>query len=179
MKKLLLTLSALATLLIAPVALAQPSVEIKTNMGTIVVELDQARAPISTENFLRYVKEGFYKGTIFHRVISDFMIQGGGFDTSMTEKPTHEPIRNEAQNGLKNLKGTIAMARTQDLHSATAQFYINLKDNAFLDNGYAVFGKVTKGLDVVEQIGVTPTRRGDVPFKQIVIESAKILSGNK
>ena len=137
------------------------------------------------ENFLQYARDGFFNGTIFHRVIPDFMIQGGGFTPDMKQKETRAPIQNEAKNGLKNDKGTLAMARTGDPHSATAQFFINVKDNAFLDYpgrdgwGYAVFGKVVQGLDVVEKIGKGPTGRSgsfqDVPSTPILIESVKLL----
>ena len=137
-----------------------PVVIIETSLGNMTVELNQGRAPISVENFLRYVKEGSYDGTIFHRVIPNFMVQGGGFTADMTKKPVHEPIKNEARNGLKNKKGTLAMARTGEINSATSQFFINTKDNAFLDNkgmtadafGYAVFAKVIEGMDVVVKI---------------------------
>ena len=138
---------------------------IETSMGTITLELNADKAPTTVGNFVKYAKEGFYDGTIFHRVIDGFMIQGGGFTKSMDQKPTHEPIRNEAMNGLKNKRGTIAMARTMIVDSATSQFFINLVDNDFLDFtsptpqgfGYAVFGKVTDGLDVVDAIGKVKT----------------------
>lgn len=155
-----------------------PRVLIKTTAGNIEVELDSEKAPISTANFLKYSNSGFYKGTIFHRVIPNFMIQGGGFDKDMNEKPTEAPIKNEANNGLKNLRGTIAMARTQIVDSATSQFFINNVDNAMLDHGardygYAVFGKVVKGMDVVDKITATPTgNKGmyqNVPKQNIVI----------
>ncbi|GAF55611.1 LOW QUALITY PROTEIN: peptidyl-prolyl cis-trans isomerase PpiB [Psychrobacter sp. JCM 18901] len=136
-----------------------PVVELETNMGAIVIELNEEKAPKTVENFLNYVKSGHYDGTIFHRIIDGFMIQGGGMDAEMNEKPTNAPIENEADNGLKNDKGTIAMARTQDPHSATSQFFINVKDNDFLNHsgknmqgwGYTVFGKVTSGMDVIEK----------------------------
>jgi cyclophilin family peptidyl-prolyl cis-trans isomerase len=177
-----------ATMLLAGSALAQenPVVVIETSMGDITVQLNQKRAPVSVENFLKYVKEGFYDGTIFHRVIPNFMIQGGGFTPDMGKKPTHEPIKNEAQNGLKNRKGTLAMARTPDINSATAQFFINTKDNGFLDNkgtsaqdfGYAVFGKVIEGMDVVEKIEKvkTGTKSGyqDVPMEPVVIKTIRL-----
>ena len=163
-----------------------PVVVIETSMGDITVQLNQGRAPISVENFLRYVEEGFYDGTIFHRVIPDFMIQGGGFTPEMSKKPTHEPIKNEAQNGLKNRKGTIAMARIPDINSATSQFFINTKDNEFLNNkgtgvqeyGYAVFGKVTEGMDVVAEIEKvkTGTKAGhqDVPVEPVIIKTIRL-----
>jgi peptidyl-prolyl cis-trans isomerase A (cyclophilin A) len=158
-----------------------PAVNIETSMGNIVIELNQDKAPKSVANFLAYVDDGFYDGTIFHRVIKGFMIQGGGLDGDLKKKPTRDPVENEAKNGLKNARGSIAMARTNAPHSATAQFFINHKDNANLDYpsfdgwGYAVFGKVTEGMDVVDAIADTPTTRragrGDVPRETIVIES--------
>lgn len=162
-------------------------VQLKTTFGTLTLELDGEKAPKTVENFLNYVKDGFYDGTIFHRVINNFMIQGGGFDADMNQKPTAEPIENEADNGLKNDRGTIAMARTMDPHSATAQFFINVSDNDFLNHtgknmqgwGYAVFGKVVDGDSVIDKIRVieTGSRAGhqDVPKDSIVIESATIL----
>jgi cyclophilin family peptidyl-prolyl cis-trans isomerase len=157
------------------------SVRITTSKGDIVVALDADKAPKTVANFLTYVDEGFYDGTVFHRVIEDFMIQGGGFDRDMNKKATAGPVENEAANGLKNRRGTIAMARTSDPHSATAQFFINHRDNASLDHpsfdgwGYAVFGEVTSGMDVVDTIATTPTtRRGgmrDVPSEPVTIES--------
>lgn len=163
------------------------TVKMETSKGTIVLELDAANAPVTVENFLTYVREGFYDGTIFHRVISNFMIQGGGFTSDMTQKPTHDPIRNEANNGLGNDTGTIAMARTNDPHSATAQFFINVRDNQFLNFsgenmqgwGYAVFGKVTEGMEVVNAIRDVPTTtRGpfqDVPAETVTIEKVSIV----
>jgi peptidyl-prolyl cis-trans isomerase A (cyclophilin A) len=165
---------------------AHPTVLLKTSDGDIRVELYPEKAPKTVANFLDYVKSGQYNGTIFHRVIPGFMIQGGGYTTSFAEKPTRAPIPLESQNGLKNALGTIAMARTSDPNSATDQFFINTVDNAGLDypnpdgNGYAVFGKVTAGMDVVKKIEGTPTTtRGpmsDVPQKPIVIESATVVS---
>jgi peptidyl-prolyl cis-trans isomerase A (cyclophilin A)/peptidyl-prolyl cis-trans isomerase B (cyclophilin B) len=158
-----------------------PRVSLKTSMGEIVVELYPEKAPKSVENFLQYVKNGHYNGTIFHRVIDGFMIQGGGFDKNMKQKPTRAPIENEAKNGLKNEPYTLAMARTSDPHSASAQFFINVKNNSFLDYpgqdgwGYTVFGKVIKGMDVVDKIKLVPTAGGDVPTKPVVIESASII----
>ncbi|WP_394246398.1 peptidylprolyl isomerase [Vibrio profundi] len=157
-----------------------------TNYGDITIELDLEKAPVSSKNFLKYCQEGFYEHTIFHRVIDGFMIQGGGFTQKMKEKPTHAPIVNEANRGLKNTVGTIAMARTDAPHSATAQFFINLEDNDFLDYtastnngwGYAVFGKVTAGMEVVNNIGkaMTTTVAGhdDVPMDAITIEKVTI-----
>jgi peptidyl-prolyl cis-trans isomerase B (cyclophilin B) len=159
-------------------------ITLKTNRGDIVIELDKENAPDTCENFVQYVKAGHFDGTIFHRVISNFMIQGGGFSAGMIEKPTRAPIRNEAQNGLSNLTGTIAMARTNDPHSATAQFFINVADNKFLDHpghdgwGYCVFGKVTAGMDVVNDIKRVETgshmMHQDVPKEDIVIETAVV-----
>lgn len=159
-----------------------PKVSMETNLGEIVIELNKAAAPKTVENFLKYVDSGFYKDVIFHRVISNFMVQGGGFDEKLTKKQTLAPIKNEADNGLKNKRGTIAMARTGDPHSATAQFFINVVDNSNLDFrgkntygwGYAVFGKVTKGMDVVDQIRYTKTIRNgrfqNLPSKTIIIK---------
>jgi len=159
-------------------------ITLKTSMGDIVIELDHEKAPKSSENFEQYVREGHYDGTIFHRVISNFMIQGGGFMPDMTQKATRDPIENEAANGLSNVTGSVAMARTSAPHSATAQFFINVKDNSFLDHpgqdgwGYCVFGKVTGGMDVVEQIKAADTTNkaghSDVPAEPIVIEKAEI-----
>ena len=158
------------------------SVVIETTQGDIVVELNPEKAPNTVKNFLTYVNEGFYAGTIFHRVIRDFMIQGGGFDKNLNQKETREPIQNESKNGLFNETYTIAMARTNDPHSATSQFFINLKDNYFLDdgNGYCVFGKVTSGHRVVQNIGSLPTHvkegMGDVPIKRVTIKAIKIIN---
>ncbi|MBL0010743.1 MAG: peptidylprolyl isomerase [Nitrosomonas sp.] len=158
-------------------------VEMKTNIGNIILELYPDKAPKTVENFLEYVEEGFYKNTVFHRVISGFMIQGGGFDTAFKQKPTRPPIQNEAANGLKNEIGTIAMARTSDPHSASAQFFINVANNGFLNfkassqsgYGYAVFGKVITGMEIVNKIASTPTGPGgpfpgDVPKNSVIIE---------
>jgi len=162
-----------------------PTVVLETSMGTIQIELNEAKAPVTVQNFVRYVKKGQYNGTVFHRVIPGFMIQGGGFTPDMHEKPTDDPITNEGRNGLKNVRGTVAMARTADPNSATAQFFINVSDNASLDYpqpdgyGYAVFGKVTKGMDVADKIVAVPTgvKNGmkDVPTKPVVIKSARVL----
>jgi cyclophilin family peptidyl-prolyl cis-trans isomerase len=164
-----------------------PIVAMETSLGTIKIELWPAKAPVTVKNFLRYVDEGFYDGTIFHRVIDNFMIQGGGFTADMTNKPANPPIKNEAKAELKNDRGTIAMARTRDLHSATSQFFINLKDNDFLNHhdetttgfGYAVFGKVIEGMDVVAKIGkVKTTTSGpyrDVPAQPVVIKHVERL----
>lgn len=170
-------------------AAVNPRVALHTNLGDIVLELDAAKAPLSTENFVTYVKDGFYNGTVFHRVIDNFMAQGGGYTADLQPKPTRAPIRNEANNGLSNQRGTVAMARTGDPHSASAQFFINLVDNPRLDFvseqngmtwGYAVFGKVVEGMDVVDQIRAIPTGgqgpfRSDVPTSPVVIERAELL----
>ncbi len=191
MKRLLSLICACALALPGLAAAANPTVEMKTNQGTIVIELYPDKAPKTVENFLQYVKDGFYNGTIFHRVIDNFMIQGGGFTSDMKEKATRPPIQNEAANGLKNEAGTLAMARTPNPHSASAQFFINLKANDFLNYrdpsvqgyGYCVFGKVTQGFDVVQKIGKTPTGSAgmfqDVPTKPVVIESVKLVSDKK
>ena len=157
-----------------------PHVLLKTNMGDIVLELNADKAPKTVKNFLAYVKSGQYNGTIFHRVIDGFMIQGGGFDKNMREKSAPNKVENEARNGLKNTQYSVAMARTSDPQSAAAQFYINVKDNQFLDYpgqdgyGYAVFGKVIKGTEVVDKIKKVKTGQQDVPVQQVVIESATI-----
>ena len=172
---------------------ADPQVEILTSAGTIRLELYPDKAPITVENFLKYVQDGHYDGTIFHRVIPNFMIQGGGFDRGYQQKNTRDPIRNEAERalkaGLKNDIGTIAMARTSNPHSATAQFFINVSDNAFLnsgarDEGYTVFGKVVAGMDVVSKIGNLPTGAGgpfpkDVPRDPVIIEKATVVPAKK
>ena len=186
---MLKTLIAILSLLaVFNASAAQPQVEIKTNMGRITLELYPDKAPQTVENFLQYVKSGFYDGTIFHRVIPNFMIQGGGFTPAFVQKKTRGPVKNEAGNGLKNTVGTVAMARTSDPDSATAQFFINIADNDFLNftaptqqgHGYAVFGKVVKGMDVVEKIARVATGPGqaphsDVPLKPVIIERAKII----
>ena len=168
-------------------AFAAPSVEFQTNQGNFTVELYPEKAPKTVANFLQYVKDGFYENTIFHRVINHFMIQGGGFERDLSEKNTRAPIANEAGNGLLNETGTLAMARTADPDSATAQFFVNLTDNQFLNYagpdpdqiGYCVFGKVTSGIEVVQKIGLVQTntvgRNSDVPIKPIVIKSVKLL----
>ena len=167
----------------------KPVVVIDTSMGKITLELEPAKAPITVQNFLTYVRAGFYDGTIFHRVIPGFMIQGGGFTSDLQEKPTRAPIKNEAANGLANKRGTIAMARTQEVDSATSQFFINVVDNAMLDHtsdapqefGYAVFGTVTQGMDVVDKIVAVPTAtqgpNENVPVTPVVIKSIKEASG--
>jgi len=161
--------------------------EMTTTFGSITLELDSEKAPKTVENFLSYVNDGFYNGTIFHRVIDNFMIQGGGFDANMQQKPTAEPIENEADNGLTNDRGTIAMARTMDPHSATAQFFINVKNNDFLNHsgknmqgwGYAVFGRVISGDDVLDKIRAVSTGNlaghQDVPTESVIIESVAVV----
>jgi len=177
------SLLATSLLAISLNALAQPTVEIKTNKGSIIVELNQEKAPNTVANFVKYANDGFYSGTVFHRVISGFMIQGGGLDKNLNEKETRAPIKNEADNGLANNIGTIAMARTNDPHSASSQFFINVANNNFLNHteksergwGYTVFGKVIKGMDVVDKIARIPTDGGDVPTQTIMIESVTVL----
>lgn len=163
------------------------NIEMKTNKGLIMLELYPDQAPVTVENFVTYARESFYDGTVFHRVIPGFMIQGGGFTPDMSQKATHDPIKNEADNGLKNDTATIAMARTPDPDSATAQFFINVNDNGFLNHtgksaqgwGYAVFGKVTEGMDVVKQIEQVPTgnkgHHQDVPTDPVIIESVRVV----
>jgi cyclophilin family peptidyl-prolyl cis-trans isomerase len=164
----------------APAAKEKPVVVIETSVGDITVELDAAKAPISVENFLGYVKDGFYGGTIFHRVIKGFMVQGGGMTADGKRKNTKAPIRNEATNGLSNVRGTIAMARTNEVNSATSQFFINTVDNIGLNHkgmdnfGYCVFGKVTAGMDVVDKIEKAPTKPGDWPVDPVVIKGVKV-----
>jgi peptidyl-prolyl cis-trans isomerase A (cyclophilin A) len=168
---------------------ANPQLEVKTSQGTVTIELYQDKAPKTVENFLQYAKDGFFNGTIFHRVIPGFMIQGGGFTPDLKQKDTRAQIQNEAKNGLKNETGTLAMARTGDPHSASAQFFINLKENSFLDYpgrdgwGYAVFGKVVQGFDVVQKIALVPTGNAgphqNVPNTPVLIESVKLLPAKK
>lgn len=182
-------LLALGLMMNVAVHAANPLVEMKTNMGSMTIELYAEKAPKTVENFLQYVRDGFYDGTVFHRVIDGFMIQGGGFNEKMEQKPTRAPIENEAKNGLKNEPGTLAMARTQAPHSATAQFFINLVNNERLNYpsfdgwGYTVFGKVTKGFEVVQQIGKVKTGNSgfhqNVPLQPVVIQSVRIVSDAK
>ena len=154
----------------------------ETTQGAFTVEMFQKEAPETVANFLKYVDDGFFDGTIFHRIVPGFVIQGGGLEPGLAEKPTRPPVRNEASNGLENLRGTLSMARTNDIHSATSQFFVNLSDNDFLDHrpgnyGYAVFGRVTEGMDVIDRIAAVRTgrRRGydDVPVDDVVIESVR------
>ena len=184
--KILLT--SLTMLLLAATAVpAAPTVVIETNRGSIKVDLDSDKAPATVKNFLDYVERGFYDGTIFHRVIPGFMIQGGGFDEGLDQKATQAAIKNEADNGLSNKRGTIAMARTQVVDSATSQFFINLKDNVFLDHrgkmpstyGYAVFGKVVEGMDVVDAIAAEKTTAAGAQFQNLPVKTVKILSVRK
>ena len=169
-----------------PLAAVAQTVKLATNLGDIVLELDAAKAPKTVANFLQYVKAGHYDGTVFHRVIENFMIQGGGMTAEMNEKPTRAPVPLESRNGLSNVRGSVAMARTSDPNSATAQFFINVKDNAFLDaansrdgNGYAVFGKVTAGMEVVDKIrNVKTGSKGphqNVPLEPVTIQKATLM----
>ncbi|MCS7183540.1 MAG: peptidylprolyl isomerase [Thermoanaerobaculum sp.] len=168
-----------------------PKVKLETSLGTIVVELYPDKAPQTVANFLQYVRSGFYNGTVFHRVVPDFVVQGGGFDTQLRKKPTNPPIPNEAGNGLSNRRGTVAMARTAEVDSATSQFFINLKDNTFLDHrdrtprgfGYCVFGRVVEGMEVVDAIAALPTGPAgpfpaEVPQKPAVILKAEVLASS-
>lgn len=169
-----------------------PRVELRTNHGSIVLELESGKSPETVANFLAYVRDGFYDGTVFHRVIDSFMIQGGGYTPQWTQKQTKAPIKNEAANGLKNTRGSLAMARTGDPHSATAQFFINVADNPFLDYreptesgwGYTVFGRVVQGMDVVDRIKAVPTGRSgpfpkDAPQQAVIIERTSVLAETK
>ncbi len=167
-----------------PTPAASPRVEIQTSLGAFTVELDPDKAPVTVQNFLDYVNAGFFDGTIFHRVIPGFMVQGGGFEPGMKQKRTKAPIKNEASNGLSNTRGTLAMARTSDPNSATAQFFVNIVDNHFLDKskardnvGYCVFGKVVAGMDVVDKIVAVPTTtksgQENVPQQDVVLQSAR------
>ena len=182
MKRLVL---AACSLLLAGNLLAadNPHVLLNTSMGEIEIELEAEKAPISVKNFLEYVESGFYDGTVFHRVIPGCMIQGGGFNDGLGQKPTREPIKNEADNGLHNVRGTLAMARTQNINSATSQFFINHRDNDFLDHGsrdfgYAVFGKVVRGMEVVDQIAQVPTGNRSM-MQNVPLTPVKIISAKK
>lgn len=169
-------------------ATQNPVVLFETTLGNFKLELNAEKAPLSTENFLEYVKAGFYTGTIFHRVLPGFMAQGGGFDVAKRQKPTRAPIKNEAANGLKNARGTVAMARTSDLHSATGQFFVNLVDNAFLDHqndsqdgyGYAVFGKIIEGMDTIDKMAAVPTSPNPIseafPQQTIAVRKASVVN---
>lgn len=183
------TLMAISAQASAAPADTHPRILMETSMGNIVLELDRAKAPKSVDNFVKYVQDGFYDGTIFHRVIENFMIQGGGFTPDFAQKPTRATVTNEADNGLKNVRGAIAMARTNDPHSATAQFFINTVDNDFLNFsaptargwGYTVFGKVVEGMDVIDKIRATPTGSAgpfptDVPKTTVLIKKASMVS---
>ena len=179
-----ITLCSLSAVVPAALAAGEPHVLLTTSAGNIELELNSQKAPISTQNFVDYVNDGYYNNTIFHRVIPGFMVQGGGFTADFKQKTAKTPIKNEADNGLRNLRGTISMARTADKDSATSQFFLNVADNAFLDHGqrdfgYAVFGKVVKGMDVVEKISQVQTENvgpyQNVPVKPITIFSAKVL----
>ena len=192
MKKLTIACLMLITGIISSVAMAaNPQVKLETSHGDIMLLLDAQAAPESVANFVLYVEDGFYNGTVFHRVIKDFMIQGGGFEQGMKKKDSRTPIKNEANNGLKNLRGSIAMARTGDPHSATAQFFINTVDNSFLDHtgqntrgwGYAVFGKVISGMETVDRIrnlktGKTGMYR-DVPVQPVIINKASLIKASE
>ena len=184
----LMAISTQASSAANPATETHPRILMETSMGNIVLELDRAKAPKSVDNFVQYVQDGFYDGTIFHRVIKDFMAQGGGFTPDFAQKPTRAMVTNEADNGLKNVRGSIAMARTNDPHSATAQFFINTVDNDFLNFsaptargwGYTVFGKVVEGMDVVDKIRTTPTGSGgpfptDVPKTPVMIKKASMV----
>jgi cyclophilin family peptidyl-prolyl cis-trans isomerase len=187
---LLILLPLIGLAAVAGAAEDNPRVLLKTSLGEVVVELYSDKAPASVQNFLAYANEGFYQGTVFHRVIPGFMIQGGGMTATMQQKPPKAPIKNEAGNGLRNERGTLAMARTGDPHSATAQFFINVADNAFLNHrdttsqgyGYAVFGKVVKGMEVVDKIVAVPTTNmgphQNVPKEPVVIETAEVLKAD-
>lgn len=176
----------LAVLVLSVPADAGPRARVETSMGTFVLELDAEKAPATVDNFVSYAEEGFYDGTIFHRVIPGFMVQGGGFTADMTKKDTKAPIRNEANNGVANSRGTVAMARTGDPHSATAQWFVNTVDNSFLNHtaenargwGYAVFGRVVEGMEVVDAISGVPTgvqnRMKDVPNEPVILEKVSI-----
>lgn len=178
--------AALCLLALSFTAQGKPvTVTLETSLGAIQLELDADKAPLTVANFVKYAKAGFYDGLVFHRVIKGFMVQGGGYDEQLNERPKQAPIKNEATNGLRNLRGSIAMARTSDPHSASSQFFINHADNGFLDHpgqtgwGYAVFGKVTGGMDVVDKIAAVPTGakgmfRSDVPATPVVIKSVKV-----
>ena len=184
-KVLVLCFIALGMMAAGTARAANPVVVVETSMGNIEIELFEDKAPVTVKNFLQYASDKHYDGTVFHRVISDFMIQGGGFEPGMKEKKTRDPIKNESSNGLSNLKGTVAMARTGEPNSATAQWYINVKDNTFLDRakardgvGYCVFGRVIEGMDVLDKIAAVRTgNKGgheNVPVEDVIIKSARV-----
>jgi cyclophilin family peptidyl-prolyl cis-trans isomerase len=184
----LLVLAGLVAQTTALAADAAPQVRVTTNMGDFVIELLPDRAPLTVANYLRYVKEGYYSGTLFHRVVANFVIQGGGHSaTDLKLKPVHDPVNNEAGNGLQNKRGTVGLARGENAHSGNAQFYVNLVDNPDLDPlptrwGYAVFGRIVQGMDVVDRIGVTPTGssgpfKSDTPLKPVIIEKVELIEG--
>ena len=184
----LLVLAGLLVHTTAPAADQATQVRVATNMGDFVVELMPERAPLTVANFLRYVREGYYSGTLMHRVVANFVIQGGGHSASdLKLKPVHDPVNNEAGNGLQNKRGMVGLARGESAHSGNAQFYVNLVDNPDLDPlptrwGYAVFGRVVQGMDVVDRIGVTPTGasgpfKSDTPLKPVIIEKVEVLDG--
>lgn len=170
------------------VAQAAPWVRVTTSMGEFVIELDAVRAPLTVSNFLQYVKEGYYSGTLFHRIVSNFVVQGGGYAADYKPKTVHEPVVNESGNGLRNQRDTVGLARTESPHSGNAQFYVNLADNPDLDPvptrwGYAVFGKVVQGMEVVERIGVLPTGKmgpfkGEAPLTPVVIEKMEVMEAS-
>ncbi len=187
-RRSVMTATAAALLSVSALPALAAQVQFETNVGNFVVDINEKAAPKTAANFLRYVNEGFYNNTIFHRVIANFMVQGGGFEAGMLQKETHAPIPLESKNGLTNKRGTIAMARTMDPNSATSQFFINLKNNHFLDanqspdgNGYAVFGQVVSGMDTIDKIAQVKTHsvgyHDDVPLRNVIIKKATVLKG--
>lgn len=187
-RRSVMTATAAALLSVSALPALAAQVQFETNVGNFVVDVNEKAAPKTAANFLRYVNEGFYDNTIFHRVIANFMVQGGGFEAGMVQKETHAPIPLESKNGLTNKRGTIAMARTMDPNSATSQFFINLKNNHFLDanqspdgNGYAVFGQVVSGMDTIDKIAQVKTHsvgyHDDVPLRNVIIKKATVLKG--
>lgn len=187
-RRSVMTATAAALLSVSALPALAAQVQFETNVGNFVVDINEKAAPKTAANFLRYVNEGFYNNTIFHRVIANFMVQGGGFEAGMVQKETHAPIPLESKNGLTNKRGTIAMARTMDPNSATSQFFINLKNNHFLDanqspdgNGYAVFGQVVSGMDTIDKIAQVKTHsvgyHDDVPLRNVIIKKATVLKG--
>ena len=187
-RRSVMTATAAALLSVSALPALAAQVQFETNVGNFVVDINEKAAPKTAANFLRYVNEGFYNNTIFHRVVANFMVQGGGFEAGMLQKETHAPIPLESKNGLTNKRGTIAMARTMDPNSATSQFFINLKNNHFLDanqspdgNGYAVFGQVVSGMDTIDKIAQVKTHsvgyHDDVPLRNVIIKKATVLKG--